>query len=144
MAILPPSSNENLQNPTWEFSHKQQKKNQTNKIKTYSGTDSSTKTLFSHIQKISKSSPIFFFLNAPAYLSDLLHLYSPSRSLRSSADTYLLTLPFYKRKTKDDRAFFYSGPSVWNSLPLLTRNATTIDPFKSALKTHLFNPQDFD
>ena len=30
-------------------------------------------------------------------------------------------------KTKGDRAFSYSGPSVWNSLPFYIRNATTID-----------------
>ena len=82
--------------------------------------------------------------STPAYLSDLLQLYSPSRSLRSSADTCLLKLPLYKCKTRGDRAFSYAGPSVWNSLPLHIRNATTIDTFKSALKTHLVNFQDFD
>ena len=40
-----------------------------------------------------------------AYLSDLLHLYSPSRSLRSSADSRLLKIPHYQCKTKGDRAF---------------------------------------
>ena len=35
-----------------------------------------------------------------AYLSDLLHLYSPSRSLHSNADTHLLKIPFYECKTK--------------------------------------------
>ena len=82
--------------------------------------------------------------STPAYLSDLLHLYSPSRSLRSSADTCLLKLSFYKWKTKDDRAFSYFGPSVWNSLPIHIINATTIDPFKSALKSNLFNLQEFN
>ena len=42
--------------------------------------------------------------STPAYLSDLLHLYSP-RSLRSSADTRLLKIPLYNCKTKGDRAF---------------------------------------
>ena len=82
--------------------------------------------------------------STPAYLCDLLHLYSPSRSLRSSADTRLLKIPLYKCKRKGDRAFSYSGPSVWNSLPLHIRNATTIDTFKSALKTYLFNLQESD
>ena len=80
----------------------------------------------------------------PVYLSDLLHLYSPSRSLRSSADTRLFKIPLSKCKTKGDRAFSYFGPSVWNSLPLHIRNATTIDTFKSALKTYLFNLQESD
>ena len=79
-----------------------------------------------------------------AYLSDLLHLYSPSRSLRSSIDTRLLKMPCYKCQTKGDRAFSYFGPSVWNSLPLHIRNASTIETFKSALKDYLFNLQEFD
>ena len=43
--------------------------------------------------------------STPAYLFDLLHLYSPSRSLRFSADTRFLKLTLYKCKTKGDRAF---------------------------------------
>ena len=82
--------------------------------------------------------------STPAYISDLLHLYSLSRSLRSSADTRLLKISLYKCKTKGDRAFSYFGPTVWNSLPLHIRNATTIDTFKSALKTYLFNLQESD
>ena len=54
--------------------------------------------------------------STPAYLSDLLHLYSPSQSLRSSADTCLLKILLYKCKTKGGHAFTYFGPSVWNSL----------------------------
>ena len=80
--------------------------------------------------------------STPAYLSDLLHLCSLSRSLCSSADTRLLKIPLYKCKTKADRAFSSFGPSVWNSVPQHIRNATTIDTFKSALKTYLFNLQE--
>ena len=80
----------------------------------------------------------------PAYLSDLLHLYSPSRSLRSSAVTGLLKILLWKCKTKGDRAFPYFGPSVWNSLPLPIRNATATDTFKSALKTYLVNLKESD
>ena len=47
-------------------------------------------------------------------------------------------------KTKGDCAFTYFGPSVWNSLPLNIRNATTINTFKFALKTYLLNLQEFD
>ena len=72
--------------------------------------------------------------SAPDYLSDILHLYSPARSLRSSADTRLLKLPLFKCKTKGDRAFSHFGPSVWNSLPPDIRNATTITTFKFVLK----------
>ena len=68
-------------------------------------------------------SPINF--STPAYLSDILRLYSPARPLRSSADTRLLKLLLYKQKTKDDLAFSHFGPSVWNSLPPYIRNAAT-------------------
>ena len=61
-----------------------------------------------------------------------------------NADTCLLKIPLYKCKTNGDRAFSYFGPSVWNSLPLHIRDATTIDTFKSALKTYLFNLQESD
>ena len=91
----------------------------------------------------------YFCFNAtissnPAYLSDPLHLYFPSRSLRSGADTRLPKTALCKCKTKGGRTFSYFGPSVWNSLPLHIRNATTIDTFKSALKTCLFNFQESD
>ena len=82
--------------------------------------------------------------STPANLSDLLHLYSSSRSLRSSADTRLLKIPLYKCKTKGDRAFSYFDPSILNSLSLHIRNATTIDTFNSALKCYLFNLQESD
>ena len=82
--------------------------------------------------------------STPAYLSNPLHLYSPFRSLRSNADTHLLGIPRYKRKTNGDRAFSYFDPSVWNSLPLHIGNATTIDTFKSAPKNYFFNLQESD
>ena len=72
-------------------------------------------------------------------LSDILHLYSPARPLRSGADTRLLKLPLYKYTTKGGRAFSHFGPSVWNSLPSHIRNAATITTFKSALKTYFFS-----
>jgi len=52
----------------------------------------------------------------PLYLSDLLHSYVPSRTLRSS-DTPTPTVPNFKLKTVGDRAFCSVGPKLWNSLP---------------------------
>ena len=37
--------------------------------------------------------------SGPAYLSELLHVYTPSRTLRSSSDTPMLEIQQYKRKT---------------------------------------------
>ena len=38
--------------------------------------------------------------SGPAYLSELLHVYTPSRTLRSSSDTRMLKIQQYKRKTQ--------------------------------------------
>ena len=55
--------------------------------------------------------------SGPAYLSELLHVYTPSRTLRSPSDTRMLEIQQYKRKTHGFRAFSCFGPHIWNSLP---------------------------
>lgn len=83
---------------------------------------------------------VFKCLNGlgPSYLSDLLLIYQPSRTLRSSG-TGLLTIPQVCSKTHGEAAFSYFGPRLWNSLPENLRAAETVDVFKKRLKTHLFN-----
>jgi hypothetical protein len=76
--------------------------------------------------------------NAPCYLSDLLHTYTPSRTLRSSADTRLLKVVSFNRKQHGARSFCCSAPPVWNSLPLSVRHCTSLETFKTHLKTFLF------
>ena len=78
-------------------------------------------------------------VTAPPYLSELLHLYSPSHSLRSASDTRIFSVPRVGRKTLGDRSFQYIGPVTWNSLPFSVRHATSLSSFKSKLKTHLFS-----
>ena len=51
------------------------------------------------------------------YLSDLLHPYQPSRTLRS-LDISLLSVPRFCQETFGRRSFSVFGPTVWNSLPL--------------------------
>lgn len=75
---------------------------------------------------------------APSYLSELLHLYTPTRSLRS-CDLNLLSVPQSRLKCRGDRAFSVAGPRLWNSLPLEIRKASTLPIFKSHLKTYLFD-----
>ena len=58
--------------------------------------------------------------SGPAYLSELLHIYTPSRTLRSSSDTRMLEIQQYKRKTHGFRTFSCFGPHIWNSLPKLS------------------------
>ncbi len=74
---------------------------------------------------------------APSYLLDLLSPYVPARNLRSS-DKLLLTIP---RTTTafGDRAFSTAAPKLWNSLPLELRQCTSLEQFKTGLKTFLFN-----
>ena len=75
---------------------------------------------------------------APQYLSDLMNIYVPSRSLRSSADTKTFRIPKYKRQTHGGRAFTVSAALTWNSLPYSVRHSPTLSSFKSSLKTFLF------
>ena len=76
--------------------------------------------------------------SCPQYLSDLLHLYTPSRQLRSSSDTRLFRIPSVRTKTYGQRAFAYQAPSVWNELPHSLRHSPSLQSFKTNLKTHLF------
>ena len=75
---------------------------------------------------------------APQYLTELLDLYVPARTLRSSGQV-LLVPPKTKLKTKGDRAFMAAAPRLWNSLPEHIRSASSVEVFKSFLKTHLFS-----
>ena len=74
----------------------------------------------------------------PAYLSDALCTYEPSRSLRSSNEK-LLKITKYNLKTAGGRSFGSIAPRLWNSLPVDLRESDTLAGFKSHLKTYLFD-----
>ena len=76
--------------------------------------------------------------STPQYLADLLQIYTPSRTLRSTADTRKLKIPLFKKKYSDQRSFSYQGPVTWNNLPFSIRHTQPYS-FKSQLKTHLFS-----
>ena len=61
-----------------------------------------------------------------AYLSELLLVYTPSRTLRSSSDTRMLEIQQYKRKTHGFCTFSCFGPHIWNSLPQDRRHCSTL------------------
>ena len=63
--------------------------------------------------------------SGPAYLFELLHVYTPPRSLRSSSDTRMLEIHQYKRKTRGFPIFSSFGPHIWNSLPQDLRHCST-------------------
>ena len=77
--------------------------------------------------------------SAPSCLSELLHLYSPSRSLCSSSDTSMLKLQCFNHKTHGFHTFSHFGPHIWNNLPQDIRHSATLSSFKSQLKTFLFS-----
>jgi len=74
---------------------------------------------------------------APQYLTQLLHVYTPSRALRSSSSISLL-VPRIRLTTMGARSFSYAAPRLWNSLPLDIRNSECLLTFKKRLKTYLF------
>ncbi|KAL3060948.1 hypothetical protein OYC64_009207 [Pagothenia borchgrevinki] len=73
----------------------------------------------------------------PPYLTDLLILYQPPRSLRSTS-AGLLSIPKAKLRSFGDRAFSVAPPKLWNSLPQDLRESESLTLFQSRLKTHLF------
>ena len=83
--------------------------------------------------------------SGPVYLPELLHVYTPSRTLRSSSDTRMLKIQLYKRKTHGFRTFSCFGPHIkfWNSLPQDLRHCSTLSSFKAKLKTFLFSQYFF-
>ncbi|XP_072046906.1 uncharacterized protein [Amphiura filiformis] len=74
---------------------------------------------------------------SPVFISDIIHVYVPTRSLRSSAGCRLKVI---KSSTKfyGDRSFAFAASKLWNDLPSEIRQATTLGIFQSRLKTHLF------
>ena len=77
--------------------------------------------------------------SGPTYLFELLHIYTPSRTFRSSSDSHMLKIQQYKRKTHSFCTFTYFGSSVWNSLPQDIRQCSTLTSFKTNLQTFLFS-----
>ena len=75
--------------------------------------------------------------SAPSYLSELLHLYSSSGSLRSSSDRRILKLQRFSRKTRGFRTFSLFGPHIWNNLRREIRHSASLSSSNSKLKTFL-------
>ena len=55
---------------------------------------------------------------APPYLSELLHIYSPSRCLRSAWDTGIFRVSRMCRRTLGERSCQYIGSVIWKYIPL--------------------------
>ena len=79
-------------------------------------------------------------VSGPVYLSELLHVYTPSRTLRSSV-TDMLKDPqhIHINKIHGFRAISCFGPHIWNSPPKELRHCSTLSSFKAKLKTFLLS-----
>ena len=74
---------------------------------------------------------------SPRYLTDSMELYKPKRNLRSTTKNLLVV-----NKTNrliGDSSFMTSSAILWNNLPIIMKCCVTLDSFKKALKTYLFN-----
>ena len=78
---------------------------------------------------------------APEYLCDMLNVYMPNRSLRSTAFTSLV--PYRNRSIRlGKRLFGTSAAKLWNELPRNIQRADSITMFKKRLKTFIFSVYD--
>lgn len=73
----------------------------------------------------------------PAYLTDAVQLYTPSRSGLRSASSAVYSQPRLRTKF-GERAFSYCGPVTWNNLPADIRNIPDFNTFKRHLKHFYF------
>ena len=76
---------------------------------------------------------------ALTYLSEFLCYTNGPRLLRSSSRNFL-AVPRTRLKTYvyGDRAFSSAAPRLWNQLPPELRGVTSVDQFRSQLKTYVF------
>ena len=76
---------------------------------------------------------------APTYLSDLINIKPNSLYNLRSTGKLLLDHPKGKMLTTlGARSFSAAAPKLWNSLPVELRQATSLNSFKTRLKTYLF------
>jgi len=73
----------------------------------------------------------------PEYLSELVSIRKSFRKLRSSSQI-LLQVPVSRLKSYGDCVFSVTAPTLWNRLLANIRNVSSLENFKSLLKTHLF------
>ncbi len=73
----------------------------------------------------------------PVYLTEL-HLYQPSRSLRSQNQGLKLIIPRINSVKAGDQMLSKVGPTLWMTLPNNIRDSQYFPSFKRLLKTHLF------
>jgi len=86
--------------------------------------------------KIATSTYKVVTFSQPPYLTHLLALYTPGRSLRSQ-DKHLLLEPAVSTVI-GSRGFSYAAPSLSNYLPVEIRNSSLFASFKRNAETYYF------
>ena len=84
---------------------------------------------------------VFKSLNnlSPEYIRNMIHPQTEKKyGLRINEDAFLLQNPPAPRYSKTNGAFSHSAPKVWNALPYNIRSESSLQKFKSLLKTHFF------
>ena len=64
---------------------------------------------------------------SPVYLSELVHQYAPTRSLRSSQQSLLATSTRTSTKFYGQRSFSFAASNLWNNLPVHIRQANSVN-----------------
>ena len=76
---------------------------------------------------------------APKYIADLLNIRKKGNYSLRSNDCIMLEYPKEKSlRSFGNRSFSVAATKLWNELPEDIRNISSINVFKTALKTHLF------
>jgi hypothetical protein len=75
--------------------------------------------------------------SSPQYITDMIRVYHPRRSLRSG-QKLLLHKPAISTTTFGARTFPYVAATLWNDFPDGIKSAVSLEAFRSRLKTHLF------
>ena len=75
---------------------------------------------------------------SPGYITELISRYTPRRTLRSSSANFLTRPDIHRTVTYGSRSFAVAAPTIWNALPADIRSITSLENFKTCLKTHLF------
>ena len=76
---------------------------------------------------------------APNYIADLLNIKKKDNYSLRSNDSIMLEYPKEKSlRSFGDRSFSIAATKLWNELPEDIRNISSINVFKTALKTHVF------
>ena len=94
------------------------------------------KTAFYHLRNIAKIRNCLF-QGTKICSTDLFQPYTPTRQLRSSSKSLLVT-PKSNLKFYGDRSFQVAAPRLWNSLTDDIRSIQNLDVFKNKIKTLLF------